>query len=154
MIPPRRSWHELRTAKVRELPFCDVDPRAGRRDRSVLQHARSLELRHGPLRGVPSRDEPRISGSPATLLFCVMAYAMLEEDVQAMEFVGRLRQLAPGYSAGTFINTYPVINPPAVAAIKQGAVGAESCSCIVIPTPPIQRRCRRRWPATGFRRER
>ena len=88
--------------------------------RLVLQHARSLQLRHGlyAMNHAPS-------DLPATLLFCVMAYAMLEEDVQATEFVGRLRQLAPGYSAGTFINTYPAINPPAVAATKQGAVRAE-----------------------------
>jgi TolB-like protein/DNA-binding CsgD family transcriptional regulator len=61
------------------------------------------------------------SDSPATLLFQAMAHAMLGETPQATEIADRLAREFPDLSAEGFITSYPVTNPPAVAAIREGA---------------------------------
>ena len=59
--------------------------------------------------------------SPATLLFQAMAHAMLGETPQATKIVGRLKREFPDFSAEGFIGSYPVTNPHAIAAIREGA---------------------------------
>ena len=59
--------------------------------------------------------------SPATLLFQAMAHAMLGETPQATKIAGRLAREFPDLSAEGFIGSYPVTNPPAIAAIREGA---------------------------------
>ena len=59
--------------------------------------------------------------SPATLLFQAMAHAMLGETPQATKIANRLAKDFPGISAEGFIGSYPVTNPPAIAAIREGA---------------------------------
>jgi TolB-like protein/DNA-binding CsgD family transcriptional regulator len=59
--------------------------------------------------------------SPATLLFQAMAHAMLGEIPQAKKLADRLEREFPNLSAQGFIGAYPVTNPPAIAAIQEGA---------------------------------
>ncbi|MBB3655037.1 TolB-like protein/class 3 adenylate cyclase [Rhizobium sp. BK650] len=59
--------------------------------------------------------------SPATLLFTAMAAAMLNREGDAARFVARLDEPFPGFSAEAFIRGYPVTNPVALAAIRNGA---------------------------------
>lgn len=59
--------------------------------------------------------------SPATLLFQAMAHAMLGETPQAIKIANRLAREFPNTSAEGFIGSYPVTNPPAIAAIREGA---------------------------------
>ena len=61
------------------------------------------------------------SDSPATLLFQGMAHAMLGETPQATKIANRLTSEFPNFSAEGFIGSYPVTNPPAIAAIREGA---------------------------------
>jgi TolB-like protein/DNA-binding CsgD family transcriptional regulator len=59
--------------------------------------------------------------SPATLLFVAMAHAMLDETPQAANIARRLARDFPDFAVETFINGYPVTNPPALTAIREGA---------------------------------
>ena len=59
--------------------------------------------------------------SPATLLFQAMAHAMLGETPQATKIAIRLAREFPDISAEGFIGSYPVTNPLAIAAIREGA---------------------------------
>jgi TolB-like protein/DNA-binding CsgD family transcriptional regulator len=65
------------------------------------------------------RQAPR--DSPATLLFRAMAHAMLDEKPQAAVIAARLASEFPDFSAEVFIKTYPVTNPLALSAIREGA---------------------------------
>lgn len=62
--------------------------------------------------------------APATLLFLSMAFAMLEQKSESARFSACLHDSAPGFSAEIFIEGYPVTNPPALAAIRNGAFRA------------------------------
>ncbi|MER9419533.1 LuxR C-terminal-related transcriptional regulator [Mesorhizobium sp. M0306] len=59
--------------------------------------------------------------SPATLLFQSMGHAMLDEVPQAAKIAARLASEFPGFTVEGFIRTYPVTNPPALVAIREGA---------------------------------
>jgi di/tricarboxylate transporter len=59
--------------------------------------------------------------SPSTLLFLAMAHAMLGENAQASEITARLASEFPHFTAEKFIRGFPVTNPPALAAIREGA---------------------------------
>ncbi|WP_155923936.1 hypothetical protein [Mesorhizobium sp. L103C119B0] len=59
--------------------------------------------------------------SPATLLFVAMAHAMLNETPQVARINSRLKDEFPNFTAEVFIRTYPVTNPVAIAAIREGA---------------------------------
>jgi adenylate cyclase len=62
--------------------------------------------------------------APATLLFLSMAFAMLDQKFEAARAATSLRDSAPGFSADVFIQGYPVTNPAALAAIRDGATRA------------------------------
>ena len=59
--------------------------------------------------------------SPATLLFLAMAHAMLNETPQVARINSRLKYEFPDFTPEVFISTYPVTNPVAIAAIREGA---------------------------------
>jgi TolB-like protein/DNA-binding CsgD family transcriptional regulator len=59
--------------------------------------------------------------SPATLLFVVMAHAMLNEMSHASKVTARLASEFPDFTVETLISGYPVTNPPALAAIREAA---------------------------------
>ena len=59
--------------------------------------------------------------SPSTLAFVAMAHAMLDEMPQASKVTARLAAEFPGFNIETLIRGYPVTNPPALAAIDEGA---------------------------------
>ena len=59
--------------------------------------------------------------SPATLLFVAMAHAMLGENAQATKITARLASEFPHFTVENFISGFPVTNPPAIAAIREGA---------------------------------
>ena len=59
--------------------------------------------------------------SPATLLFLAMAHAMLGENAQAAKITVRLASEFPHFAVEKFIRGFPVTNPPALAAIREGA---------------------------------
>ncbi|RUW27771.1 adenylate cyclase [Mesorhizobium sp. M4B.F.Ca.ET.215.01.1.1] len=61
------------------------------------------------------------SDSPATLLFFAMAHAMLGETLRATKIAARLKDEFPSFTPELFINTYPVTNPVAIAAIREGS---------------------------------
>ena len=58
---------------------------------------------------------------PATLLFVAMAHAMLDETQQARSTVKRLTHHFPDFAVDTFIQGYPVTNPAALMAIREGS---------------------------------
>jgi TolB-like protein/DNA-binding CsgD family transcriptional regulator len=58
---------------------------------------------------------------PTTLMFRAMGHAMLGEMNAARAVVGKLVRNVPGFSVNGFIQTYPVTNPPALAALREGA---------------------------------
>ncbi len=62
--------------------------------------------------------------APASLLFVAMAQAMLGQR-SAAEVASRLRDDFPSFTAEGFMRWYPVTNPPAVAAIREGARRAD-----------------------------
>lgn len=62
--------------------------------------------------------------APATFLFLAMAFAMLERISQAEKVAARLHESVPDFSAEAFIQGYPVTNPPALTAIREGAACA------------------------------
>jgi TolB-like protein/DNA-binding CsgD family transcriptional regulator len=64
------------------------------------------------------------TGSPITLLFRAMAHAMLGEVDAARKIAGSLSRDFRGFSVEGFIRTFPVTNPPALAAIREGASAA------------------------------
>ncbi|WP_246800656.1 LuxR C-terminal-related transcriptional regulator [Mesorhizobium amorphae] len=59
--------------------------------------------------------------SPATLLFLTMAHAMQGEMAQAARLATRLANKSPDFTVEGFIRAWPVINPPALVAIRDGA---------------------------------
>jgi len=58
---------------------------------------------------------------PATLLFLAMAHAQLSEFEEAQTLVARLTDEFPSFTVEGFIHEYPVTNPPALVAIREGA---------------------------------
>jgi TolB-like protein len=64
------------------------------------------------------------TGSPITLLFRAMAHAMLGEVDAARKIAGSISRNFRGFSVNGFIRTFPVTNPPALAAIRAGASAA------------------------------
>lgn len=58
---------------------------------------------------------------PATLLFLAMAHAMLDETQQARNAAERLTRHFPDFAVDTFIEGYPVTNPLALKAIRDGS---------------------------------
>jgi len=58
-----------------------------------------------------------------------MAHAMLNETPQVARIKARLKNEFPGFTPEVFISTYPVTNPVAIAAIRQGARRAGLASC-------------------------
>ena len=59
--------------------------------------------------------------APATLLFVAMAHAMLDETPQVAKITARLADEFPDFTPEVFISTYPVTNPAAIIAIREGA---------------------------------
>ncbi|TJW43795.1 MAG: hypothetical protein E5W83_16275 [Mesorhizobium sp.] len=59
--------------------------------------------------------------SPVTLMFRVLCNALLEEPAQAQSIARRIAVEFPRFTVENFIRTYPVSNPPALVAIKEGA---------------------------------
>ncbi len=58
---------------------------------------------------------------PSTLMFLAMAHAMLDEMGEAAALAYRLAREYPGFTTEKFVAGYPVTNPPALAAVRQGA---------------------------------
>jgi adenylate cyclase len=58
---------------------------------------------------------------PATLLFLAMAHAQLGETSVARTLAARLTTEFPTFRVEGFIREYPVTNPPALVAIREGA---------------------------------
>lgn len=59
--------------------------------------------------------------SPATLLFQAMANAMIGDEAGASKIAERLRTEYPEFTPEGFIVGYPVTNPVAITAIREGA---------------------------------
>ncbi|WP_457583884.1 LuxR C-terminal-related transcriptional regulator [Ensifer canadensis] len=59
--------------------------------------------------------------SPSTLIFKAMAHARLGEAMQAADTARRLRAEFPSSSVERFIRGYPVTNPRALDAVRDGA---------------------------------
>ena len=58
---------------------------------------------------------------PATLFFLAMAHAQLNDIEETRKIVARLNAEFPTFTVEGFIRAYPVTNPPALVAIRQGA---------------------------------
>jgi hypothetical protein len=58
---------------------------------------------------------------PQTLLFLAMAHAQLSEIEETRKIVARLNVEFPTFTVEGFIRAFPVTNPPALVAIRQGA---------------------------------
>ncbi|MER8909266.1 hypothetical protein NKH99_16595 [Mesorhizobium sp. M0854] len=58
---------------------------------------------------------------PVTLMFRALCHALLEESAQAQSIARRIAVEFPRFTVENFIRTYPVTNPLALAAIKEGA---------------------------------
>ncbi|MBB3147326.1 TolB-like protein/class 3 adenylate cyclase [Phyllobacterium trifolii] len=58
---------------------------------------------------------------PSTLMFLAMSHAMLDEMDEAATLGDKLAREYPGFTTEKFVAGYPVTNPPAIAAIRQGA---------------------------------
>jgi hypothetical protein len=50
-----------------------------------------------------------------------MAHAMLDEMPQVARITGRLAEEFPDFTPEVFISIYPVTDPVAIAAIREGA---------------------------------
>ncbi|OCP17521.1 MULTISPECIES: LuxR C-terminal-related transcriptional regulator [unclassified Ensifer] len=59
--------------------------------------------------------------SPSTLMFQAMAHACLGEAQKAADAALRLRSEIPSFTVERFIAGYPVTNPPAQRALREGA---------------------------------
>ncbi|HEV7321882.1 MAG TPA: LuxR C-terminal-related transcriptional regulator [Ensifer sp.] len=59
--------------------------------------------------------------SPNTLMFQAMAHALSGEAKEATDVVWRLRAEFPSFTVDRFIKGYPVSNPPALEALREGA---------------------------------
>jgi TolB-like protein len=59
--------------------------------------------------------------SPGTLLFLAAGHAMLGEERQARKISDRLAGEFPTFTVEGFIRSFPVTNPTAIAAIREGA---------------------------------
>jgi tetratricopeptide (TPR) repeat protein len=58
---------------------------------------------------------------PATLLFLAMSHAQVGECDEARTLAVRLTAEFPSFAVEGFIREYPVTNPPALVAIREGA---------------------------------
>ena len=54
-------------------------------------------------------------------MFHAMAYAMADDGVRAAQFAARLASEFPDFTVEGFVHNYPVTNPPALAAVREGA---------------------------------
>ncbi|MDE3820071.1 adenylate/guanylate cyclase domain-containing protein [Sinorhizobium meliloti] len=61
------------------------------------------------------------SDNPVTLMFRVLCHGLLGEPDQAKTVARLIAVEFPRFTVENFIRTYPVTNPPALAAIKEGA---------------------------------
>ena len=59
--------------------------------------------------------------NPVTLMFRALCHASLGEMTQAQTIAKLIAVEFPRFTVENFIQTYPVTNPPALAAIKEGA---------------------------------
>lgn len=59
--------------------------------------------------------------NPVTLMFRALCHASLGEMTQAQTIANLIAVKFPRFTVENFIQTYPVTNPPALAAIKEGA---------------------------------
>ena len=59
--------------------------------------------------------------APATLMFVVLAQALLDDTTAASAVARRIAEEFPGFTVDNFVRTYPVTNPPALAVIREGA---------------------------------
>ena len=64
------------------------------------------------------RSSPQM---PSNWMFQVLAHTMLDQPSEAKRIAARLHEDFPKFSAELFIKTYPVTNPQAIAAIREGA---------------------------------
>jgi adenylate cyclase len=69
--------------------------------------------------------------APATLMFLAMAHAQLGKTEEVETMATQLSTEHPGFNVAKFIHHFPVTNPPAVAAIRDGATKAG----LLPPTP-------------------
>jgi len=53
--------------------------------------------------------------------FVAMAHALLDEALQVAKITARLANEFPDFTLEVFISTYPVTNPAAITAIREGA---------------------------------
>jgi len=63
----------------------------------------------------------RAPDMPSTLMFLAMAHAMLDKTDEAVMLTDQLASEFPSMTPERFIAGYPITNPPALAAICQGA---------------------------------
>ncbi|HEV7310661.1 LuxR C-terminal-related transcriptional regulator [Ensifer sp.] len=75
----------------------------------------------GRYRECLSAFEKSSQESPSTLMFRAMAHACLGETKESADAAERLRAEFPSFRVERFIEGYPVSNPPAVAAFREGA---------------------------------
>lgn len=54
-------------------------------------------------------------------MFQAMAHAYLGEMEEAAEVVSRLQAQFPSFTVEGFIAGYPISNPPALSAVREGA---------------------------------
>ncbi|MBZ9605463.1 tetratricopeptide repeat protein [Phyllobacterium sp. KW56] len=59
--------------------------------------------------------------NPVTLMFRALCHASLGDVAQAQTIAKKIGVEFPTFTVENFIRTYPVTNPPALAAIKEGA---------------------------------
>jgi hypothetical protein len=62
--------------------------------------------------------------SPPPLFFLALSHAQLGETQEAQRLAARLETEFPNFTVEGFIRDYPVTNPPALAAIREGAAKA------------------------------
>lgn len=62
-----------------------------------------------------------IDATPSALMFRAMAYAMADDSGHAAQFGAILSSEFPDFTVEGFVHNYPVTNPPALAAVWEGA---------------------------------
>ena len=60
--------------------------------------------------------------SPPPIFFLALAHAQAGDTQKAHELAARLKTEFPAFTVDGFFRDYPVTNPPALAAIREGAI--------------------------------
>lgn len=86
---------------------------------ATLGHALLVAGRHAE--SVEAQRRGGVDGIPSSMMFHAMACAMAGDDAEAAEYARRLAKEFPAFTVSGFVETYPVVNPRALAVMREAA---------------------------------